>query len=97
MAISDDDGAMDVGPLEASVYPAVEAFILAARGEGLGTCLTTVARIHDAEVLGVVGVPAERYTLAALLPVGVPSGRWGLARRRPAPTITHWDTWGNRH
>ena len=34
MAIEDDEGVMDVGPVYASVYPAVQNLILAARSEG---------------------------------------------------------------
>ena len=47
----DDEGPMDIGRLDASVYPAVQNFCLAARALGLGTALTTVIRIHTAEVL----------------------------------------------
>ena len=68
----------------ASVYPAVENFILAARSLGLGTCLTTVIRIHEAEARAVCAIP-DRFEIAALLPVGHPVGRWGVAPRRPAP------------
>jgi len=95
MAVSDDDGEMDVGPVYASVYPAVENFILAARSLGLGTCLTTVIRIHEAEARAVCAVP-DRFEIAALLPVGHPAGRWGVAPRRPAQTLTSWNTYGNR-
>lgn len=95
MAVTDDDGEMDVGPVYASVYPAVENFILAARALGLGTCLTTVIRIHDAEARAVCAVP-DRFEIAALLPVGHPAGRWGVAPRRPAPTLTSWNTYGER-
>ncbi len=95
MAVSDDEGEMDVGPVYASVYPAVENFILAARSLGLGTCLTTVIRIHDAEACAVCGVP-DRFEIAALLPVGHPAGRWGVAPRRPAPSLTSWNSYGDR-
>src|SRR3954468_17204586 len=50
MTITDDEGEMDVGPTYASVYPAVQNLVLAARALGIGTVLTTVYRIHDAEV-----------------------------------------------
>ena len=84
MAVTDDDGEMDVGPRYASVYPAVENFILAARSLGLGTVLTTVFRIHEDEVRAVCAHP-DRFEVAALLPVGHPTGHWGVAPRRPAP------------
>jgi len=95
MTISDDEGEMDVGPVYASVYPAVQNLILAARSRGFGSCLTTVVRIHEAEVRAVCEIP-DRYEIAALLPLGRPVGRWGIAPRRPAPTLTSWETFGTR-
>jgi nitroreductase len=95
----DDEGPMDIGRLDASVYPAVQNFCLAARALGLGTALTTVIRIHTVEVLELLGVPlgkdgSPRYEIAALVPVGHPSGSFGVAPRRDALGVTHWDTWG---
>lgn len=95
MEVSDEEGTMDVGPVYASVYPAVENLILAARAYGLGTVLTTVHRVHEDEVRAVCAIP-DRYEVAALLPLGHPTGRWGVARRRPAPSLTSWDTFGTR-
>ncbi|CAN5872964.1 nitroreductase family protein [soil metagenome] len=92
----DDEGELDIGRLDASVYPAVQNFCVAARAHGLGTALTTVIRIHSAEALEALGVPADRFEIAALVPVGVPSGRFGVAPRRPAGKATHWNTYGNR-
>lgn len=95
MTVRDDEGAMDVGPTYASVYPAVQNLVLAARSLGLGTCLTTVFRIYEAEVREVCGIP-DRYEVVALLPLGHPVGRWGVAPRRPAPTLTSWNHFGER-
>ncbi|MFN0090375.1 MAG: nitroreductase family protein [Acidimicrobiales bacterium] len=95
MAVTDDEGTMDVGPVHASVYPAVQNLALAARAYGLGTVLTTVYRVYEDEVRAVCAVP-DRYEVAALLPLGRPTGRWGVARRRPAPSITSWNTFGAR-
>jgi nitroreductase len=92
----DADGEMDIGRLDASVYPAVQNFCLAARALGLGTALTTVIRIHTAEVLADLGVPDGRYEIAALVPVGHPAGNFGVAPRKPADAVTHWDRWGDR-
>ncbi|CAN5710915.1 MAG: nitroreductase family protein [Ilumatobacteraceae bacterium] len=92
----DDAGDMDIGRLDASVYPAVQNFCVAARSLGLGTALTTVIRIHTAEVLAELGVPDGRFEIAALVPVGRPQGRFGVALRKPADAVTHWDTWGDR-
>lgn len=98
---SDEHGEMDIGRLDASVYPAVQNFCLAARAIGLGTALTTVVRIHADEVLELLGVPTKpdgsaRYEIAALVPVGHPAGRFGVAPRKPAGAVTHWNRWGNR-
>jgi nitroreductase len=93
---SDDEGEMDIGRLDASVYPAVQNFCVAARALGIGTALTTVIRIHTAEVLGALGVPEGRFEIAALVPMGRPAGRFGVAPRRPAETVTHWNQWGEK-
>ena len=95
-APSDAQGPMDIGRLDASVYPAVQNFCVAARSLGLGTALTTVIRIHTAEVLADLGVPEGRFEIAALVPVGHPAGSFGVAPRKPADAVTHWDTWGDR-
>jgi nitroreductase len=92
----DAAGEMDIGRLDASVYPAVQNFCVAARSLGLGTALTTVIRIHGAEVLAELGVPDGRFEIAALVPVGHPRGRFGVAPRKPADAITHWNRWGRR-
>jgi nitroreductase len=98
---SDDEGPMDIGRLDASVYPAVQNFCVAARALGIGTSLTTVIRIHAAETLEVLGVPANddgtpRFEIAACIPMGRPAGRFGVAPRKPASAVTHWNTFGNR-
>ena len=95
MTVSDAEGEMDVGPVYASVYPAVQNLILAARSRGLGTVLTTVYKVHAAELHELLGIP-DRYEVAALLPIGHPSGRWGIAPRRPAESLTSWERWGQR-
>jgi nitroreductase len=97
----DADGHMDIGRLDASVYPAVQNLCLAARSRGLGTALTTVIRIHSAEVLELVGVPGRsdgspRFEIAALVPLGYPKGNFGVAPRKPAAAVTHWNRWGDK-
>jgi nitroreductase len=95
-APSDDEGPMDIGRLDASVYPAVQNFCVAARALGLGTALTTVIRIHTAGVLALLGAPEGRHEVAALTPLGYPTGNFGVAPRKPAAAVTHWDTWGDK-
>ena len=95
MVVTDAAGDMDVGPTYASVYPAVQNLILAARAQGLGTVLTTVYRIHEDELRQLCGIP-DRYEVVALLPIGHPRGRWGVAPRRPASSLTSWNRFGER-
>lgn len=95
MVVTDDEGDMDVGPTYASVYPAVQNLILAARSRGLGTVLTTVYKVYEDEVREVCGIP-DRYEVVALLPIGHPRGKWGVAPRRPAASLTSWNRFGEK-
>lgn len=92
----DEHGKLDIGRLDASVYPAVQNFCVAARSLGLGTALTTVIRVYADEVLAALDVPPGKFEIAALVPVGHPSGSFGVAPRKPAAAVTHWDDWGNK-
>ena len=79
----------------ASIYPAVWSAMLAARGHGVGTCLTTILGSFRAEKTDqLLGVPPERgWRQAAAVPCGYPIGRWGVAARRPVHQVTYADRW----
>ena len=85
-------------PTGASVYPGVWNMMLAARGLGIGTCLTTIAGwFKSDEVFDVLGVPADRgWTNNAAVSAGYPLGKWGTAQRRPANQVVFSEQWGNR-
>jgi nitroreductase len=95
MTLQDEEGPLDVGTPFASVYPAVQNFMLAARGLGIGTTLTTVYRVYQQEVREILGIP-EHYEVVALVPMGRPKGSFGVAPRRPVETVTHWDRFGEK-
>jgi len=95
MTLRDEQGELDVGTPFASVYPAVQNFMLAARGLGIGTTLTTVYRIHHDEVRTLCAIP-DRYEVVALIPMGRPQGKFGRGRRRPAAQVTHWNRFGEK-
>ena len=96
MTLHDEQGPLDVGTPYASVYPAVQNLMLAARGLGLGTTLTTVYRIYQDEVRAVCEIP-ERYEVVALIPIGRPArARFPVGRRRPVSQLTHQDRFGNK-
>ena len=75
-----------------SIYPAVQNLMLAARAYGIGSTLTTVHRARQDEVRALLGIPAEVET-AALIPLGYPTGRWGVAKRRPMEAVVFGDRW----
>jgi nitroreductase len=95
MTLEDADGPLDVGTPFASVYPAVQNFMLAARGLGIGSTLTTVYRIYQEEVRALCEIPA-RFEIVALIPMGRPQGKFGRGRRRPAEQVTHWNRFGTK-
>ena len=92
---ADEQGALDIGPLYASVYPAVQNFMVAARALGIGTALTTVIRVEHDEARASLGV-TDAWEIAALVPMGRPAGRFGVARRKPVEAVTSWDRFGER-
>jgi nitroreductase len=95
MAVEDEQGVMEVGPVYASVYPAVQNLMLACRAFGLGTCITTLHRVYEDEVRQLLEIP-DRFEVVSLLPIGHPTGKWGVAARRPAASLTSWNTFGAR-
>jgi len=95
MTLQDEQGALDVGTPFASVYPAVQNFMLAARGLGIGTTPTTVYRIYQNEVRQICGIP-DKYEIVALIPMGRPRKAFTVGRRRAADEITHWNRFGNK-
>ncbi len=48
------------------------------------------------QTLDVVRAEPDRYEVVALLPLGHPRGRWGVAPRRPAESLTSWNRFGER-
>ncbi len=93
--LRDDEGPIEIGRLEASIFPAVQNFLLAARDIGLGTTLTTLVKVYEDEIKAICGIKAH-HDIVALVPVGRPLGRFGTPPRRPAETVTSWNTYGNR-
>jgi nitroreductase len=83
-------------PTGASIFPAVWSMQLAARGHGVGTCLTTIlGMFQPAAVFDLLGVPRDKgWQLAAAVSAGSPTGRWGLAERRPVHEVVYQEGWG---
>ncbi|HSM43667.1 MAG TPA: nitroreductase family protein [Acidimicrobiia bacterium] len=83
-------------PSGASIYPAVWNAMLAARGHGVGTCLTTILGIFQAEpTFELLGVPADKgWQLSATVSCGYPLGKWDVAKRAPAERVAFAERWG---
>jgi nitroreductase len=77
----------------ASIYPALQNIILACRGLGLGTVITTNHIRCEDEVKALLGIPEDVSTWA-LMPVGWPIDKFGPLTRRPVPEVAHADRWG---
>jgi nitroreductase len=79
-----------------SIFPAVWSAQLAARADGVGSSLTSVLGIfHGEQTMEILGVPAGKgWTMACLVSLGYPTGRWGVAPRRPAHEVAYRNSWG---
>ena len=69
--------------------------MLAARAEGVGSCLTYVLAFKNDETLEILGVPKEEgWRMSGCVTMGYPTGTWGVAARTPADQVSFRNTWG---
>ena len=66
----------------ASVYPLVWNILLAARNEGYGGTITTMAIAEEPQVRQLLGIP-DTHAVAALVPLGKPARQLTKLRRQP--------------
>ena len=83
-------------PTGGSIYPAVWSAQLAARAHGVGSSLTAVLGFwHPDETFEILGVPTdEQWIMACCVSFGYPTGRWGVADRRPVHEVSYRNRWG---
>jgi len=77
----------------ASIYPAVQNMLLAARALGLGSTLTTRHLLFAEEADAALGLP-EGVLSYAILPIGYPMGRFGTVTRAPLSEVVYGDRYG---
>ncbi|HJR25406.1 MAG TPA: nitroreductase family protein [Acidimicrobiales bacterium] len=77
----------------ASVYPACQNLLLAARALGYGGVITMWHALVEDELRQVLGMPPE-VALAATIALGRPEGRHGPVRRAPLAEVVFEDRWG---
>ncbi len=76
----------------ASVYPAVENLLLAARAHDLAATLTTWHSAFEQDFKAVLKIPRAVH-IYAIVPVGYPLGHFGPVRRRPVEELLDQDYW----
>jgi len=77
-----------------SILPAAWSLMLAARSRGLAACWTTIHLMFEAEAAQVLGVPYDKITQAALIPVAYPKGEvFKPAGRKPLDEVLHLEGW----
>jgi nitroreductase len=78
----------------ASVYPACQNLLLAARGLGYGGALTMWHLEVESELREILSIP-EHVALSACITLGVPAGHHGPLKRKPVSEVTFEDAWGH--
>ncbi len=77
----------------ASVYPACQNLLLAARALGYGGAMTMWHLGVEAELRELLDVPGH-VALSACITLGVPEGNHGPVKRRPVAEVVYDDAWG---
>jgi nitroreductase len=77
----------------ASIYPAVQNLLLAARALGYGGVITGFHAAVDKELKALLGIPEEIF-ISCTLTFGKPVGHHGPVRRRPMRELVFGDQWG---
>jgi len=76
-----------------SVYPLVWNVLLAARNEGYGGTITTMAIAEEPALKQLLGIP-EPYAVAAVVPLGKPVKQLTRLKRAEVDELTHLEHWG---
>ena len=76
----------------ASVYPLVWNILLAARNEGFGGTITTVAIAEEPAIKALLGIP-EHCAVCAVLPLGKPVRQLTRLKRLDVPAFTMLERW----
>ncbi|MFG2794504.1 nitroreductase family protein [Streptomyces sp. NPDC048419] len=88
----------------ASIYPALQNLMLAARSVGLGSTMTTVQTVDEwpgsessmaDQLRDILGAPGDAAP-AAIIPLGYPLKRFATTTNRlPVEAVTYADHWGD--
>lgn len=78
----------------ASIYPAVQNLLLAARAIGYGGVITGFHGAVESELKALLEIP-EGVAISATVTLGRPEGNHGPVRRRPMSELVFEDSWGD--
>lgn len=78
----------------ASIIPAAQNLLLAARVFGVGGTITTLHPQVDERVHQLLGIP-DTAQVVYCLPLGYPRGAFGSVQRKPLSEVCSYDGWGN--
>ena len=76
----------------ASIYPFVWNILLAARNEGYGGTITTMAISEEPSLCEILDIPSY-MAVAAIIPLGRPSKILTKLRRQEVEEFTHLEKW----
>jgi nitroreductase len=79
----------------ASVYPACQNLLLAARALGYGGALTGFHRGVEPELRELLAIPDD-VAISACITLGRPAGKHGPVRRKPLAEVVFDDGWGEQ-
>ena len=77
----------------ASVYPFAWNVMLAARHEGYGTNITTLAIAEEPRLKQLLGIPPH-VAVAAIMPIGKPAKQLTKLKRKPVSEFAFTERWG---
>jgi nitroreductase len=84
----------DPTPTEgASIYPACQNLLLAARALGYGGAFTGMHHFVETELRALLDIP-DGVFLAGTITIGKPAGHHGPVRRRPMSELIYGEQWG---
>ncbi len=77
----------------ASIYPACQNLLLAARAHGFGGALTGFHQGVEPQLRELLGIP-DGAAISATITLGRPAGSHGPVRRKPVDQLVFDDAWG---
>jgi nitroreductase len=77
----------------ASLFPAIQNMLLAARAYGLAGVLTVNHESRTPEIKAILGLP-EQMNIFAIVPLGFPAQKHGKKTRKPVAAVSSYNAWG---